>query len=124
MKFYLATQKQENARPVRDALVALGHTCTATWLDLAGYASIPSDDAQRAKAATTCQREVVEADVLILIAEPDGSLVRGGKHVETGMAMAWGKRVYVLGKRENVFHWHPNVTVCETLEELKAMVSP
>jgi nucleoside 2-deoxyribosyltransferase len=118
MKFYVATQKQENARPVRDALVALRHTCTATWLDLQGYASIPGDDAQRAKAAVTCEREVKEADVLILIAEPDGERVRGGKHVETGMALALGKRVYVLGKRENVFHWHPAVTVCETLEQL------
>lgn len=110
-KFYIATQKQENARPVRDAVVAAGHICTASWIDLEGYASIPQGDAQRVAAATTCDREVQEAGELILVSEPDGSRVRGGKHVETGMALAQGKRVHVIGDKENVFHWHPLVSV-------------
>jgi nucleoside 2-deoxyribosyltransferase len=130
MTFYIASQKQENARPVRDALNAAGHACNASWLDLTGYASIPGDDAQRTQAALTCEGEVRECDALILVAEPDGERVRGGKHVETGMAIALGKRVYVVngpwftehGKRENVFHWHPLVTVIPDAASLIAEI--
>jgi len=111
MRIYIATQKQENARPVRDAIVAAGHVCTASWIDLSGYASIPGTDAQRSEAALTCEREVRGAEVLILVSEPDGERVRGGKHVETGMAIALGKPVIVIGTRENVFHWHAAVRV-------------
>jgi hypothetical protein len=116
VKFYIAAQKQENARPARDAVVAAGHVCTASWIDLEGYASIPRGPEQRIEAAKTCSAEVEDAHELILVSEADGSRVRGGKHVETGMALAQGKRVHVIGQRENVFHWHPMVTVYPDLE--------
>jgi nucleoside 2-deoxyribosyltransferase len=126
MNLYIATQKQENAKPVRDAILADGHSCNASWIDLAGYASIPGDDEHRKQASLTCEREVRDCDALILVAEPDGERVRGGKHVETGMAIALGKPVYVVngpwftdhGKRENVFHWHPLVTVVPDIDGL------
>ena len=34
---------------------------------------------------------------------------RGGRHVEFGMALAWGKRLLIVGPRENVFHTLPQV---------------
>jgi hypothetical protein len=34
---------------------------------------------------------------------------RGGRHVEFGYAMALGKRLIVVGHRENLFHEHPTV---------------
>ena len=45
------------------------------------------------------------ADALIAFTErPRAELTRGGRHVEFGMALAWRKRVLVVGPRETVFH--------------------
>ena len=43
---------------------------------------------------------------------------RGGRHVEFGLAIAWGKPVYLVGERENVFHWLPQVRVFPALDEV------
>lgn len=33
----------------------------------------------------------------------------GGRHIETGYALALGKKVILVGEPENVFHWLPEV---------------
>ena len=52
----------------------------------------------------------------------------GGRHVEVGYALARGKRVVLMGDRENVFHSHPNVIViagfAELAETLLALAVP
>lgn len=115
MRFYIATQKQENARPVRDAIVSAGHIVLSSWIDKEGYASLGGGDEHRMAASIMCEREVYYCDELAVVSEPDGSLVRGGKHRETGMALAQEKKIRVIGNRENVFHWHPLVTVWSDL---------
>lgn len=127
MKFYIATRRQENARPVRDAIEALGHTCTATWIDVTDYGKTKTpendrDPQQRIDAAAGCVHDVLTADVLISVSEPDGEKVKGGKHAEFGMALAWGKQLIVMGDREHVFHWLPNVKVVKGLPELVAYI--
>ena len=56
--------------------------------------------------------DLSKADVLISFTEsPRGtSSSRGGRHVEFGLALAWGKPLIIVGPRENVFH---------TLEQVK-----
>jgi hypothetical protein len=51
-------------------------------------------------------------DVLLLL-KPVAShrTTTGGHHVETGVALAMGMPVVLLGERENVFHHHDTVTV-------------
>ena len=41
--------------------------------------------------------------------EPRSGHSRGGRHVEFGLALAWEKRVILVGPRENVFHTLPQV---------------
>ena len=46
------------------------------------------------------------ADAVIVFTEmPNSVLATGGSHVEFGLALAQGKRVIVVGPRENVFHY-------------------
>jgi hypothetical protein len=46
------------------------------------------------------------ADAVIIFTEiPNTVLATGGRHVEFGLALAQGKRVIVVGPRENVFHY-------------------
>ena len=70
------------------------------------------------KAALTDSIDLVEAEVLLLFTGDDESVpraaaVRGGRHVEFGMAVGWGLKVVLVGPRENVFHWMPEVSHVE-----------
>jgi nucleoside 2-deoxyribosyltransferase len=64
--------------------------------------------------------EILESDALILWTEdPNHQPPRGGRHVEFGIALALGKRLLVLGDRENIFHHLPQVEVLADLSEVK-----
>ena len=103
-----------------DDLRDVGHLVRARWL--LGDHQI-HEGADKVEAATVSVplegrpfaeddfRDVFEADMLIAFSEEprtDGAS-RGGRHVEFGMALAWGKFVVVVGPRENVFHTLPKV---------------
>lgn len=122
LRIYIATRKQENAWPVRERLIAAGHICTSTWLDERDYVSMPKNEATRYGIATRDLVEIASSDALVLISEPDGAYVPGGKHVEFGFALALGLRIFVLGVPENVFHWHLAVVRCESPEELVSVL--
>ena len=76
--------------------------------------------------------DVYEADALIVFTERTRSThSRGGRHVEVGLALAWGKPVLVVGPLENIFYtlpfcahvdvWGPEVfdILCEWREEVE-----
>lgn len=92
----------EDLQRARMGLVAAGLECTARWLDgdLGGarvMAAIDFDDVKRSHALVAWADPAVEFS-------PYPFAARGGRHVEVGLAMAWGIPVYVVGPRENVFH--------------------
>lgn len=98
--------------------------CTSSWLQethqinagTQGAATALPDD-QVAKHATDDLSNVLEADVLVLFTSAyvhaEGG---GGRHVETGYALALGTPVIVVGEPENVFHrlGAPRVVVVPT----------
>lgn len=53
--------------------------------------------------------DVLSCDTLIAFTETDTTYSRGGRHVEFGMALGYGKALIVIGPRENVFHNLPQV---------------
>ena len=64
--------------------------------------------------------DVINCDVLIFFSElPEARSKRGGRHVEFGMALALGKTIIIIGKRENVFHTLPNILRYDTWERFK-----
>src|SRR5256885_1088546 len=111
MNLYIASKHQDKAAALRERLICDGHTITARWITddkkfCSGVAAYTDDE--RIALARMDEEDVRRAsDGLVLIAEPEGVNVPGGKHVETGIAIALGRRVFVLGRRENIFHWHP-----------------
>jgi nucleoside 2-deoxyribosyltransferase len=95
-----------------DALKAAGHKITARWV----YGG--EEGLTRAEIALLDVDDVDAADVVVSFTQPYGSLNKGGgRHVEFGYGLARGKRVVVIGERENVFHHHPSVEVYHTLDE-------
>lgn len=72
----------------------------------------------RAHFANDDWEDVTQADCVISWTEPPRSSAnRGGRHVEFGIALAMGKRCIVIGYRENIFHWLPQVEFYQTWED-------
>ena len=104
-------------------LRAYGFTITSQWLE--GRSPLSSDGLS--EEATLEQRtwfaqqdwdDLMAADSCISFTEPSrSSNTRGGRHVELGAALAAGKRVIVVGHRENVFHCLPQIEFFRTWQE-------
>jgi hypothetical protein len=79
-------------------------------------------DALRAHFVKEDCEDVYAAECVISFTEQPRSPLgtRGGRHVEFGLAVAWGKRLLVVGCRENLFHYLPQVEFCATWEAAKA----
>lgn len=130
MKFYLAARysRREELCRYRDQLKAAGYAVTSRWLN--GKHQIDNsgkpigdngeslvEDGSGDYAATMRQHfaqedvaDVLAADVLIAFTEvPRSGHSRGGRHVELGLALGTNRRVIVVGPRENVFCWLPQV---------------
>lgn len=121
---YLAAafRRQDEMRQHAALLGAYGYRVTARWLT--ALEDAPDDlDGQRT-AAIQCLEDVAAADVVIAFSEPRGSgYWTGGRHVELGYALALGKRVFLLGPHENVFHAAPSVErVASLVDVLDALV--
>jgi hypothetical protein len=91
---------------------------TSRWLSVAARDSHPvlTEDEWR-ELAVIDQEDVLAADTLVCFAETPGEGGNGGRHVELGMALALGKQVIVVGRREHIFHRLPEVTVVESWPE-------
>ncbi len=136
--FYLAARYTRRLEMCgyREQLQAIGHKVPARWLDGSHQLDVSGtpigdmgelliesgDDAKaaalREKFAVEDMADVLSADELIAFTEqPRVSNSRGGRHVELGMALAIGKPVTIVGPRENVFCWLPQVRHFENWEQ-------
>ena len=146
--------RREELCHYRDELRKMGHDVQARWLDgehQIDNAGTPigedgeaivegtlrsgerlSQTEQSARAEALRQRfakddyeDVQAADVVISFTEaPRSSANRGGRHVEYGIALAMGKRVMVVGHRENIFHWLPTVEFYTTPNQALLALAP
>lgn len=115
MKIYLAARYSRfpEMQGCRTILEAMGHTVTSRWINGDhDYKGDQSPSEQRVRFALEDWDDLMAADCVISFTEEPGKAGgrnRGGRHVEFGAALALGKRVIVVGFRENVFHEMPAV---------------
>jgi hypothetical protein len=117
---YLASRYSRNdeMRGVRDVLEALGFRVTSRWIDL--HTDVMGDYSTSFDADTLNTKteqyvpigqhdidDIDRADWVVNFTCGTGG--KGGRHVEFGYALATGKRLFVVGPRENVFHTLPVV---------------
>ena len=115
---YLAARYSRNdeMRGVRDVLKALGYMVTSRWIDLHGGKypgsftpeQLNDDPVYCARVAEADLDDLADADTVISFTSP-GEYGKGGRHVEFGLALGLGKRLVLVGPRENVFHTLPQV---------------
>jgi hypothetical protein len=116
MKFYLAARydRMPEMVEVADRLQEIGHQVTSRWVR--GFGKPDADS------ALYDLTDVVVAEALILFTEDPAANVpfaaRGGRHVEFGYALRAGKKLYLVGPRENIFHELPDVLAFEDVDEM------
>lgn len=108
-KIYVAAPvcEQMRARWVADLLKDEGAEITSSWL-YAPEIGYGKDSEERLK--IMAERDLVEisnSDIFLQLSLPGSP---GGMHVELGYAMAFRKRIFVVGFRQHVFHRHPDLS--------------
>lgn len=103
-------RREEMATYAND-LEELGFGVTCRWV-LGDHEAPDATERQRARWAKEDIEDLTWARTLVTFTEGDGQtegVVRGGRHVEMGMALVLRKRVMVVGPVENIFHCLPQV---------------
>ena len=104
----------------RGDLQRLGFTVTSRWVDL--RQEVEADAAQCAKIDL---EDLDIADTVIAFGdEPRSNRSRGGHWVEFGYALAQGRRMILVGHRENVFTFLPLVEFYATWPEALRALTP
>lgn len=117
MRIYLAARnyRLDELRGYADDLRTMGHEVTSRWLQGRHQAPASLDHPQWASIAQEDVDDLAAADALISITEPSRG-GGGGRHVEFGLGLAWGKRMLLVGAAENLFHTLPSVEAYPTWE--------
>ena len=102
MRYHLAARYARRVElcGYREQLLSIGDTVRSRWLDFGKKPKWISGIARE-----DC-KDLIAADTVIIFTEITNTiLATGGRHVEFGLALAQGKRVIMVGPRENVFHY-------------------
>ncbi len=129
-KIYLAARYDHLTlmQHYRDVLRLAGFDVQARWVDgehelkdpglnqkwVSGKGDTEPEQSieERRRFALDDWEDVIAADWVIAFTEKPGSgSTRGGRHVELGIALGLRKRVTVIGPRENVFHYLPQIEI-------------
>lgn len=116
LKVYVAARwdDRDHALLMKKEIESRGLICTSTWLTPHDDQSM---DALKAKSDAVNQarqraikdyQDIDASDCLLVYSNRKGFRNgTGGKHCEVGYAHGKGKPVFLLGERENIFHYHP-----------------
>lgn len=128
--YYFAARysRHPEMRDYRDALIKAlpDAVVTSRWIDQhAGtlpnsfmQGVLNSDPEACWKYGLIDMTDLDAADVVVSFTTVGGG--KGGRHIEHGYAIAKGKRLAIVGPRENIFHAHPATDVYGTWDEFLA----
>lgn len=123
MKIYLAAQysQKEEMRGYANILRGLGIEVTSRWLEEPHKPNTQMHEVteeELAEYAKNDMQDVYVADLLVFFSQPSTTPVaRGGRHVEFGMALAFGMPILVVGPKENIFHLMKYVRHVDTFDD-------
>jgi hypothetical protein len=119
MRIYLAARyaRIDEMRCVATTLTILGHQITSRWILGADDLTDEPIDEQEEKAIRAAyayrdREDLEQAQCCISFTEsPSPTMGRGGRHAEFGIALERHLKLIVVGPRENLFHFLPEVSV-------------
>lgn len=110
MKVYIAARYVRRQEMVEKAaqLMQYGIPVTSRWIGGVHEEDEAPEDVI-ARFAKEDLDDIARADVLVAFAEEPYTQSRGGRHVELGYALALGHTILVVGGRENIFSYLPEI---------------
>jgi hypothetical protein len=118
-KIYLAARYDRlfEMQQIAGVLSMDGHSITAQWV----YGNEEGKTLE--DIAIMDRNDVSRADTVIQFTDPRGTLATGGgRHTEFGLGYAWGKRMILVGEREQIFHNLPGVEQVNDLFSLRQLI--
>jgi hypothetical protein len=115
--------RREELNGYRAELEALGFEVVSRWLSTEPRERSEYSDEDWRHLALLDQENVLAADMLVCFTEPAQAGGNGGRHVEVGMALALGRRVIVIGRREHIFHHLPEIEVVGSWPEAMRLLA-
>lgn len=100
---------------VASVLTRHGLGIHSSWLQEEFRRTDTYSEEERQAIASKNVSEVIESDGLVLVASADR--VPGGKFVEAGIALSFSYPVVIIGHRENMLLWHPDIAAVSTPDE-------
>lgn len=116
--------RRNEFRQVRDKLIKRGYCITSNWLN--ENEPLQSQMGQKSSGwyydtQAVDLLDIFRANAVLFFSEdPLVGTPRGGRHVEFGYALGLLKPIYVIGPKENVFHYNPLVVHFDSLEDFLA----
>jgi hypothetical protein len=104
---------KDYAGTVRDRVVAAGIEVTSRWIDFPGDSY---DPVVLQTEAYNDWDDVLKADGFFLLNLQKRGEETSGKAVETGIALAVGKPVFMIGEKSNIFQYCDEVIPCEDVD--------
>ncbi len=117
MKLYLAARYslKDVVAQAADYLTKHGHKIISDWHLETYPPDVKVQDVPEAENQHFAVKDCIQirhSDAMLFWAEhPDTPTVRGGRHVEFGIALALDKTIYVIGPKENIFHYLPSKVI-------------
>jgi hypothetical protein len=112
-KVYVAASDKRAAEHVADVLLKDHFDVVSTW-----HADTSGDPFDKSAVAARNVDQVKSADALVVV--DHYGRVPGGKFVEAGVALGLGKRVIILGARENLLLHHPSIVRVNHTSQVRA----
>jgi hypothetical protein len=116
LKIYLAARYSRHLelQTYAQELESLGHEITSRWIrgnhEISGISRENISHKDNERLAREDYYDLLIAEQVICFTEPpESSYSRGGRHVEYGIAMALNKQIIIIGHRENVFYFLPEI---------------
>lgn len=98
-----------------------GANVVASWIDESHAPNVKMCEVNEELLVEYAFRDLTEAQTAELVVffseEPTTPMVRGGRHVEFGVCLNSACIIFVIGPKENIFHYLPKVRHFETEEE-------
>ena len=122
-RLYLAGRysRKEELKSYVPLLEANGFEVLTNWLKEKADSNIGLDEMTNEECEDTSNVDLTDiqsVEAMLFFAEdPLTGTPRGGRHVEFGYALALKKPIFVVGPKENIFHWQPYVTHFESIED-------
>lgn len=109
LKVYQAAQYPRKAEVAhnRKVLIDRGFVDITEWVEEPHCPTMQLGELNEEEARLIAERDInaaMRCDFMLFYSEPGQKIIRGGRHVEFGVALAFGAEIIVIGGKENVFH--------------------